>query len=234
MSPRSETTNFLATRTFAVSRNFVVSAMGRSSTPYEVSEAASSPRHGEGAGSFRTIGPGRGDGTPEAEGAAYFVEFRVAENGVYGHSYIAHGRLGRDGMPRTVQYADIHPIGGFASTVVGHFLPIRAVTEPEPQTLERRTASVYRRALTPSEYQRLTQAIAQARAAGRRWNVLIYNCNDFLADVARAIGLRTPRTLMRPYAFVPALRRMNEPQQSPTTEAIGPAGLPQPSINLIH
>ena len=48
----------------------------------------------------------------------YYVEFRAALDGVYGHSYIAYGRLITLGRPATAAYADIHPIGGFTSMVV--------------------------------------------------------------------------------------------------------------------
>jgi hypothetical protein len=45
----------------------------------------------------------------------YYVEFRVAVDGVYGHSYIAYGRLNALGRPATATYADIHPTGDFLS-----------------------------------------------------------------------------------------------------------------------
>jgi hypothetical protein len=170
---------------------------------------------------FEAAAPGIAD-----DAAVYYVEFRVAENGVYGHSYLAHGRLGAGCRPQTALFADIHPIGGFASTMLGHFFPISAVTEPTAETLQRRITSLYRRPLSHREYQSLTVAIGRTREAGRRWNVIAYNCNDFLADVARAIGLRTPRTLMRPYEFIPALRELNEPAPAAARDPIVPARLP--------
>ena len=41
----------------------------------------------------------------------YYVEFRVAQIGAYGHSYVVYGPSGG-----RAQYADLHPMGGYAIT----------------------------------------------------------------------------------------------------------------------
>ena len=140
----------------------------------------------------------------------YYVEFRAAVDGVYGHSYIAYGRLNAVGQPATATYADIHPTGDIPSMVLGHFFPVDAATTPEKDTLGRKIASRFRRPLTPAEYERLNAIIARARAANHAWSILVYNCNDFVADVARGIGMKTPSTLSLPYDFIPRLEAMNK------------------------
>ncbi len=140
----------------------------------------------------------------------YYVEFRAAVDGVYGHSYIAYGRLNAVGRPATIAYADVHPIGGFMSMVLGHFSPMRASTNPEKDTLVHQIASCFRQPLTAAEYDRLNSIIATIRAKGHSWSVLTYNCNDFVADVARGMGMQTPATLSLPYTFIPTLQAMNE------------------------
>ena len=144
----------------------------------------------------------------EAEGYPY-VEFRVAVNGVYGHSYIAYGRLDSLGLPATAAYADIHPTGDLPSMVLGHFFPMHAATIPEKDTLGYRIARRFRRPITAAEYGRLNAVVAHIRAARHSWSVLAYNCNDFVADVARAVGMQTPTTLSLPYDFIPALQTVN-------------------------
>lgn len=139
----------------------------------------------------------------------YYVEFRTAVDGVYGHSYIAYGRLDTLGKPATAAYADIHPIGGFASMVLGHFSAMAASTNPEQDTLGHDLASRFRLRLTAAEYGRLRSVIARIRAAHHSWSILAYNCNDFVADVARGMGLKTPTTLSSPYAFTPMLQSVN-------------------------
>jgi hypothetical protein len=146
----------------------------------------------------------------EADEHPYYVEFRVAVDGVYGHSYIAYGRLDALGRPATATYADIHPTGDFPSMVLGHFFSMEAATIPEKDTLGYKIASRFRRPLTAAEYRRLTSVIVRIRAVHHSWSVLAYNCNDFVADVARGMGMQTPTTLSLPYDFIPRLQAINE------------------------
>jgi hypothetical protein len=156
----------------------------------------------------------------EAKVYPYYVEFRVAVDGVYGHSYIAYGRLNDAGQAVTASYADIHPTGDIPSMVLGHFIPMDAATSPEKDTLGCKLASRFRRPLTAAEYDRLKSVVARIRAAGHTWSVLAYNCNDFVADVARGIGMRVPTTLSLPYDFIPKLQTMNENILRPALAAV--------------
>jgi hypothetical protein len=56
--------------------------------------------------SFATAAPLAGGHTPatEANEYPYYVEFRAAVDGVYGHSYIAYGRLNALGRPANATY----------------------------------------------------------------------------------------------------------------------------------
>jgi len=153
----------------------------------------------------------------EADEYPYYVEFRVAVDGVYGHSYIAYGRLDLLGRPATATYADIHPTGDFPSMVLGHFFSMEAATIPEKDTLGYKIASRFRRPLTAAEYRRLTSVIVCVRAVHHSWSVLAYNCNDFVAEVARGMGMQTPTTLSLPYDFIPRLQAINERTLRPTS-----------------
>ena len=62
-----------------------------------------------------------------ASAAPYYVEFRAVDIGVYGHSYIAYGRLKANGQPSTVQYADFHPKGAM-SEKYGVYLADKGIT----------------------------------------------------------------------------------------------------------
>lgn len=141
---------------------------------------------------------------------AYYVEFRAADIGVYGHSYIAYGRLGANGRPVSAQYSDFHPEGGNLGLVAGHVLPVAGDMTPEKATMTLPLTTVFRRKLTATEYNKLIAAIKVAHANTHVWNALAYNCNSFVADVAQAIGLKTPPTILFASAFIPALRDLNE------------------------
>jgi len=94
--------------------------------------------------------------------------------------------------------------------VLGHFFPTEASTSPEKDTLGYKIASRYRRPLTAAEFSWLNSVIDRIRAARHTWSVLGYNCNDFVADVARSMGMQTPTTLSLPYEFIPTLQAMND------------------------
>jgi len=53
---------------------------------------------------------------------------------------------------------------------------------------------------------------------------LIYNCNDFVADIARFVGLQTPSTKTFPKEFITGLRELNE-DDSASRSRRSPAGV---------
>jgi hypothetical protein len=151
---------------------------------------------------------------PPLAGSAtgYYIEFRVAQIGTYGHSYVAYGRLNGRRQPADAQYADLHPMGNYAVMMLGHILPVPANMEWDPDVLKLPIASTYRRNLNAAEYRKLLAALQRARATKQRtWNAVSNNCNHFVAELARAVGLRTPNNFQLSYSFVPALRDLNEP-----------------------
>ena len=74
-------------------------------------------------------------GTAVQVGASYYIEFRVARIGAYGHSYVAYGRLNANGQPAEHRYADLHPTGNYALIAIGHVLPVPANTKWDPEVL---------------------------------------------------------------------------------------------------
>jgi hypothetical protein len=149
-----------------------------------------------------------GSSLAEPAGAAqarrYFVEFRVATIGAYGHSYAAYG------YGSHVKYADLHPMGGYHVMAVGHLVPVPANTEWDPGVLELPVASRFRVPLTAAQYGRLVAAIAKAKAnKSPTWNAITNNCNHFIGQLAEAIGLRVPGSFQVSYSFVPAMKQLN-------------------------
>jgi hypothetical protein len=163
---------------------------------------------------------GGADHAKPAGGGAYYIEFRVAEIGTYGHSYVMYGRLGGNGQPADRHYADLHPVGSYALMAIGHVLPVPANTTWDPDVLKLPVAHAYRRKLSATEYQKLLAAVKRANAnKNPTWNALTNNCNHYVAALARAIGMNAPDDLKVSYAFIPSLRTLNEPAQSATATA---------------
>lgn len=150
----------------------------------------------------------RSDAMPGS--ARYFVEFRAAEIGVYGHSYIMYGRLNARGQPSGVHYADFHPKGGFTALALGHLVPVEGSYDPDPETMTLPLDAVYRRILDAPTYARLLAAVAEERRNHSVWSAEFYNCTSFIVNVAHAIGLKTPPVMLLSAPTVKLIRSMNE------------------------
>ena len=94
----------------------------------------------------------------------YYIDFRVAQIGAYGHSYVAYGRLNTRGKPADAHYADLHPMGNYFIMAMGHVLPVPANTVWDPDVLKLPVASSYMRPLNAAQYARLQVALREAQA----------------------------------------------------------------------
>ena len=139
----------------------------------------------------------------------YFIEFRAAMIGGYGHSYVAYGSLDRRGNPEGTSYADLHPMGNYAVMALGHFMPVPANTEWDPEVLTLPVSYKYRVKLNDSQYKNLLAALERAKKNPRHWNAVGYNCNHFVGELAEAVGLRVPGRFNMSTAFVPELQEIN-------------------------
>ena len=146
----------------------------------------------------------------EKSSGGYFIEFRAARIGIYGHSYVAYGRLDRFGNPDTITYADRHPMGNYAIMALGHFVPVPANTEWDPEVLDLPIAHKYRVKLNETQYSNLLAAVKRADENRSYWNAVTNNCNHYVGQLAEAIGLRVPGAFHMSMGFIPDLQEMNE------------------------
>jgi len=147
----------------------------------------------------------------------YYIEFRAAQIGAYGHSYVAYGNVGG-----RQNFADLHPMGNYAIMALGHVLPVPANTEWDPDVLKLPVTSRYRRSLNAEQYRKLLAAVSAAKAnKSPYWNAVTNNCNHFIGELAQAIGLKVPGQFQVSYAFVPALKELNEGGVAGTGKASG-------------
>ena len=137
----------------------------------------------------------------------HFIEFRAAKIGVYGHSYVAYGRLDRRGNPTSPSYADLHPVGNYAVMALGHVMPVPANTEWDPDVLKLPVNYTYRVQLSGDQYKSLLAALGRANT--RHWHAVTNNCNHFVGELARAIGLRVPSEFTLSTGFIPELEQLN-------------------------
>jgi len=177
-----------------------------------------SERHEAGAQLSLQSGPavwsgGRARSRPGTQAAPlgavrYFVEFR-SRTGFYGHTYVVYGRLDGRGKRADLHYAGLYPEGGPVGFMLGHVLPVPATLDAVEDDLTDPVTESYLRIVTAEEFAKIVAAIDRLRVNTQLWNALLNNCNDFAAELAQELGLRTPSTLLIPELFVSGLREMN-------------------------
>ncbi len=140
---------------------------------------------------------------------AYVIDFRARPGGVFGHTYVAYGRVDARGRLVRPRYAGLYPGGPFSQTALLALLAVPGKVTVHPIDHARAPKMIYRRRLSRTAYARLTHTVRAQQRTPQIWDLLLNNCNSFAADVAAAIGLRTPPTIEFPDDFVRDLYVMN-------------------------
>jgi hypothetical protein len=141
---------------------------------------------------------------------AYYIEFRSRFSWDYGHTYVVHGRVGE--APNHDSVAGLSPVGDDGTAwVIGHYVPVPAETGWTDGDLEDKyVTSRYRVLMDKQQYDRVVAHIKELQAQSHIWSAELYNCNAFVADVAKYMGLSVPSsTLILPKIFVNHLRMLN-------------------------
>ncbi|WEX75829.1 hypothetical protein PYH37_004075 [Sinorhizobium numidicum] len=147
----------------------------------------------------------------ESREEGYFIEFRSRYALSYGHTYVVFGRATKSGAMINPEVAGLAPASNDPTPYVfGHFVPVPAETGLSDGDLEEeyRSAS-WRVMLTEPEYRKVVADIRKLKEKSRFWHATFYNCNAFVADIARSMGYKTPGIWLRPQEFITKLREMN-------------------------
>jgi hypothetical protein len=143
-------------------------------------------------------------------GTPYFVEFRSRYAQSYGHTYAVHGRVGQKITKKDV--IGLHP--ATESTVpwmIGHLIPVVSETGASDGDAEEQYVSArYRVLLTKAEYAKLREFMSKLQTKSPLWHAAIYNCNAFVGDIARYVGLEVPSHFLYPKEFITELRVKNK------------------------
>ena len=143
-------------------------------------------------------------------GGQYFVEFRARYAWDYGHTFIVHGRVGEPLTKASV--AGLSPVGDDSTAwVIGHYVPVPAETGWTDGDLEDKYISArYRVYMSKAQYDRVMVFVRQLQASKKVWSAELYNCNAFVGDIAKFMGLKVPSSsLIMPKIFVNNLRKIN-------------------------
>lgn len=151
-------------------------------------------------------------GNTAAGPGGYFVEFRSRYALSYGHTFAAFGRLNGRGQIVSREVAGLHPAGDSSVPwMMGHLFPVPSETGPSDGDLEDQYISNrYRVTMNEADYQKIVAKIRQMQRSTPLWSATVYNCNSFVNDIARHMGLRGDvSALLTPPNFIAELRRVN-------------------------
>lgn len=141
----------------------------------------------------------------------YFIEFRSRYAYTYGHSFVIFGRLASSGKMIDPQVAGLAPKSNDPSIyMLGHVTPVPASTGWTDGDLEDKYMSAnWRVMVSEAEYRKVVAKIRRLQASSPLWHAVLYNCNAFVADIARFMGYKTPGIWLKPQQFITKLRQMN-------------------------
>ena len=161
----------------------------------------------------------------KSEAKRYFVEFRSRSALSYGHTFLVHGKLnanGQVGQVRKEQVAGLHPASeSSVPWMIGHLIPV--VSEngwSDGDDEEEYVTARYRVLLTEEEYAQVSANIRHLQKNSPLWHAVLYNCNAWVGDVAKSMGLKVPSSGLYPEEFISGIASLNG----------GTAIMPNPSI----
>ena len=148
-------------------------------------------------------------GENQREGSRYFVDFHARDKRSFpGHVFIVYGELNARGGIVEAQVVGFTPDADRYSTA--YFIPVPGLIGRRRADLTESSTVIYRRHLTAAEFHQLIAKVRQIRAAQPLWHLIFSNCNDFVGEIAKAIGLHKPPSLLLPSVYVSLLRSLNE------------------------
>ncbi|HEX2509763.1 MAG TPA: hypothetical protein VHK66_04530, partial [Microvirga sp.] len=119
-----------------------------------------------------------------------------------------HGRTNARGQSIESPIAGLRPAGDRSLVfTLGHLFPAPAETGASKCDLQEEYISARCKVILSEEpYRSVAAHIKQLRANSPTWNAITCNCDAFVADIAKFMGLKTPSsTLLMPADFVNAM-----------------------------
>ena len=104
---------------------------------------------------------------------------------------------------------------------IGHIASVSGSIKTSKESVNFTIIDLYRRRLTAQQYKSLVAAVERAKKQPQVWNVVFHNCNEFVEEMARSLGLRAPSNLVHPYMYIAAMRSLNEPASANGSRQLG-------------
>jgi hypothetical protein len=138
--------------------------------------------------------PNRTAGSAAQPARRYFIELRARAALTYGHTFAIYGRVDGRGKIISSKVIGLHPFSEDSLPwTIGHVIPVPAETGASDGDMEDAyVIARFRILLNEAEYQKLLAYLKEHAANSPSWHAVFYNCNAFIGDVARFMGLSVP------------------------------------------
>jgi hypothetical protein len=152
---------------------------------------------------------------PAAEathGKSYYIEFRARSAQSYGHTFSIHGRLNGNGQIVSKTVVGLHPATESpVPWMIGHLVLVPSETGASDGDKEDQYVTArFRVNLNAEEYRKVTGYMKDLQAKSPVWHAVLYNCNAFVGDIAKFMGMETPSsTMLMPAEYINELRKLN-------------------------
>ena len=153
-------------------------------------------------------------------GEPYYMEMRLRNTPMLpvGHVYIAYGRLGPDGQPLDEKLIMLAPLGGYGGAAVAAAIPMPGVMKPYGDDCIVRPHAAYRISLTAQRFEQLLLEIQKQKKKKPAYALFAYNCNHFMSDVAKSVGVLPPENIYEPsLKYFYSMMDRNEGRKVPRT-----------------
>jgi hypothetical protein len=154
----------------------------------------------------------------------YYIEFRARNADSYGHTFLIYGRLNANGRIQTKTVAGLHPATESPIPwMIGHVVMVPSETGASDGDREDQyVLARFQVVLSADEYKKVVGFIKSLQGKSPVWHAVLYNCNAFVGDIARFMGMETPvSSMLMPAAYINSLRELN------LTKSTGIIGTPK-------
>jgi hypothetical protein len=149
---------------------------------------------------------------PNALSSTYYIEFRARSAQSYGHTFVALGQLKNNGEIGSMEIAGLHPATESSIPwMIGHVFPVPSETgASDGDTEEQYIIARHRITMDKARFDRLMRFVRDLQKNSPAWHAVLYNCNAFVGDIAKHMGLTPPdNPLYYPQDYIERLARLN-------------------------
>ena len=145
-------------------------------------------------------------------GHTHYIEFRARSANSYGHSFTSVGKLGRDGSIATSEIVGLHPATESpVPWMIGHVVPVPSETgASDGDTEEIYFTARFRITMDQTRFDEMMVKVRELQASSPTWHAIFYNCNAFVGDIAKIVGLTPPaNSMLFPKEYIEELKALN-------------------------